>query len=238
MPLRPCLRCSEELGAHRLLKHHHRTSYPVPLSHIIDPDPTGRRAADLRAHLSTSSRLPLPCPPSCPPFPSFPQVDLDTIDLSNLNRQFLFRKPDISKPKALVAAATAKQFNPHVHIDARHANIKDKEFDVNWVKTFKLVFGALDNLGQYALSVRERQQETRTSSGGRPDELTRPNPPFTLRHLLTPSRYLPDARRHVNKLCISAGVPLMESGTAGYLGQVRPIVKVSTTRRFANESLC
>jgi ubiquitin-like 1-activating enzyme E1 B len=30
-----------------------------------------------------------------------------------------------------------------------------------------------------------------------------------------------DARRHVNRLCVAAGVPLVESGTAGYVGQVR-----------------
>ena len=35
-----------------------------------------------------------------------------------------------------------------------------------------------------------------------------------------------DARRHVNKLCLAAGVPLVESGTAGYYGQVQPILKV------------
>lgn len=29
-----------------------------------------------------------------------------------------------------------------------------------------------------------------------------------------------EARRHVNRLCLAAGVPLVESGTAGYLGQV------------------
>jgi ubiquitin-like 1-activating enzyme E1 B len=29
-----------------------------------------------------------------------------------------------------------------------------------------------------------------------------------------------DARRHVNRLCLAAGIPLVESGTAGYLGQV------------------
>ena len=29
-----------------------------------------------------------------------------------------------------------------------------------------------------------------------------------------------DARRHVNRLCLAANVPLVESGTAGYLGQV------------------
>lgn len=35
-----------------------------------------------------------------------------------------------------------------------------------------------------------------------------------------------DARRHVNRLCVSAGVPLIESGTQGYLGQVTPMQKV------------
>jgi hypothetical protein len=29
-----------------------------------------------------------------------------------------------------------------------------------------------------------------------------------------------DARRHVNRMCLAAGVPLVESGTTGYLGQV------------------
>jgi ubiquitin-like 1-activating enzyme E1 B len=29
-----------------------------------------------------------------------------------------------------------------------------------------------------------------------------------------------EARRHVNRMCLSAGVPLIESGTEGYLGQV------------------
>ena len=32
-----------------------------------------------------------------------------------------------------------------------------------------------------------------------------------------------EARRHVNRLCLSAGVPLVESGTEGYLGQVPQI---------------
>lgn len=29
-----------------------------------------------------------------------------------------------------------------------------------------------------------------------------------------------EARRHVNRLCLAAGTPLVESGTEGYLGQV------------------
>jgi len=35
-----------------------------------------------------------------------------------------------------------------------------------------------------------------------------------------------DARRHVNKMCMASKVPLVESGTAGYLGQVQPLLKV------------
>lgn len=35
-----------------------------------------------------------------------------------------------------------------------------------------------------------------------------------------------EARRHVNKMCLAANVPLIESGTTGFNGQVQVIVKV------------
>ena len=35
------------------------------------------------------------------------------------------------------------------------------------------------------------------------------------------------ARRHVNHMCLFAGVPLIESGTTGFNGQVQAIEKVS-----------
>ena len=81
---------------------------------------------------------------------------------------------------AQVAKGTAGKFNPNVKIEAHHANIKDPQFNVDWFKSFVIVFNALDNL---------------------------------------------DARRHVNKMCIAAEVPLIESGTTGFNGQVQPIRK-------------
>lgn len=35
------------------------------------------------------------------------------------------------------------------------------------------------------------------------------------------------ARRHVNRLCLASNVPLIESGTAGYLGQISVHLKVT-----------
>ncbi|KAI1313827.1 E1 ubiquitin-activating protein uba2 [Mortierella claussenii] len=116
-------------------------------------------------------------------FKNIEVIDLDTIDLSNLNRQFLFQKHHIKKSKAHIAKASALAFNPNVNIDSRHQNIKEQEFSVDWFKSFDLVMNALDNL---------------------------------------------DARRHVNKMCLAANVPLIESGTAGYLGQVTVIKKDQT----------
>lgn len=75
-------------------------------------------------------------------------VDLDTIDLSNLNRQFLFRREHIGKSKAHVAKETALQFNPEANVISYHANIKEKRFDVEWFKSFTIVVNALDNIGE------------------------------------------------------------------------------------------
>ena len=102
-------------------------------------------------------------------------VDLDTIDVSNLNRQFLFRKKNVGQSKSLIAKESVLRFNPAVKMTAHHGNVKDGDkFNVAFVKKFTVVANALDNVG---------------------------------------------ARRHVNCLCVKAGVPLVESGSTGYLGQ-------------------
>lgn len=46
------------------------------------------------------------------------QIDLDTIETSNLNRQFLFRRKHVGQSKAQVAAQVVQAFAPAAHIKA------------------------------------------------------------------------------------------------------------------------
>jgi ubiquitin-like 1-activating enzyme E1 B len=73
-------------------------------------------------------------------------IDLDTIDVSNLNRQFLFRTHHVGKPKAIVAREIALSFNPNVKITAHHGNIKSSQFGIDYFEQFALVMNALDNV--------------------------------------------------------------------------------------------
>ncbi|KAG7248348.1 hypothetical protein CRUP_031730, partial [Coryphaenoides rupestris] len=107
-------------------------------------------------------------------------IDLDTIDVSNLNRQFLFQKKHVGKSKAQVAKESVLQFCPSANITAYHDSIMNPDYNVEFFRNFVLVMNALDNRA---------------------------------------------ARNHVNRMCLAADIPLIESGTAGYLGQVTVIKK-------------
>eukprot|EP00592_Proboscia_alata_P018982 CAMPEP_0194405836 /NCGR_PEP_ID=MMETSP0176-20130528/4162_1 /TAXON_ID=216777 /ORGANISM="Proboscia alata, Strain PI-D3" /LENGTH=734 /DNA_ID=CAMNT_0039204807 /DNA_START=38 /DNA_END=2242 /DNA_ORIENTATION=+ len=117
-------------------------------------------------------------------------IDLDTIDVSNLNRQFLFRSSHVGKPKCVVAAQAAMDMCPYKDAKyiAHHGNVKDStRFPPRFFQKFKLCLNALDNI---------------------------------------------DARRHVNRACLAASLPLIEAGTTGYLGQTTVISKEAGTECF------
>lgn len=73
-------------------------------------------------------------------------VDLDTIDLSNLNRQFLFRQKDIKKPKSAIAVNAVQSFS-NSKLKPYQDNIMDTNvFPLHWFQQFDIIFNALDNL--------------------------------------------------------------------------------------------
>uniref|UniRef100_A0A1A9W1J3 THIF-type NAD/FAD binding fold domain-containing protein n=1 Tax=Glossina brevipalpis TaxID=37001 RepID=A0A1A9W1J3_9MUSC len=76
-------------------------------------------------------------------FPDTEIIDLDTIDLSNLNRQFFFIH--VGKSKARVARESALQFNPDMKIKAYHDSIIGTDYGVNFFRNFNVVLNALDN---------------------------------------------------------------------------------------------
>ena len=71
-------------------------------------------------------------------------IDMDTIDLSNLNRQFLFRTGDIGKSKAQVAAKFIMERIPSVQVDSHFCKIQD--FDADFYSQFTLIICGLDSV--------------------------------------------------------------------------------------------
>uniref|UniRef100_A0A673L9R5 E1 ubiquitin-activating enzyme n=1 Tax=Sinocyclocheilus rhinocerous TaxID=307959 RepID=A0A673L9R5_9TELE len=76
-------------------------------------------------------------------------TDMDTIEKSNLNRQFLFRPWDVTKMKSETAAAAVKQMNPSIRITGHQNRVgpdTEKIYDDDFFESLDGVTNALDNV--------------------------------------------------------------------------------------------
>ncbi|KAF8529570.1 NEDD8 activating enzyme [Hysterangium stoloniferum] len=71
-------------------------------------------------------------------------IDMDTIDISNLNRQFLFRPADVGRPKAIVAAEFVMKRVAGVKVTPYHGKIQDK--DHAYYMQFNIIICGLDSV--------------------------------------------------------------------------------------------
>ena len=74
-------------------------------------------------------------------------IDMDTIELTNLNRQFLFRASDVGRPKAEVAAEFVNKRVPGCNVTPYCANImKTTDEQPEFYKSFSMIISGLDNI--------------------------------------------------------------------------------------------
>jgi ubiquitin-like 1-activating enzyme E1 B len=143
-------------------------------------------------------------------------VDLDTIDVSNLNRQFLFRKSHVGMSKSKVAAQAALKFlEDDVEEDVHNADDSPKKGRRTSPRKKEQ-----PRAKQVKCKITDYQGNIMTSQFG---------VKFFLQFdLVLNALDNAEARRYVNRICISLNIPLVESGTGGYTGQVKPIVRGHT----------
>ena len=71
-------------------------------------------------------------------------IDMDTIDVTNLNRQFLFRNEDVGASKAETAARRVRERVRGCSVTPHHGRIEDKQDD--WYRQFDIIALGLDSL--------------------------------------------------------------------------------------------
>ena len=76
-------------------------------------------------------------------------TDMDHIEKSNLNRQFLFRNGDIGTSKSYIASIKAKEMNPHINIvsqDNKVCHDTIGKYNYEFFNNLDCVTNALDNV--------------------------------------------------------------------------------------------
>ena len=85
----------------------------------------------------------------CGPNGSVTVTDNDNIEVSNLNRQFLFRQPDVGSSKSATACAKAKAMNPEFNVTTHQAYVGPETEDLfhdDFWESLDFIVNAVDNI--------------------------------------------------------------------------------------------
>eukprot|EP01054_Gregarina_sp_Poly1_P000906 Gregarina_sp_Poly_1__905@NODE_1217_length_4752_cov_23_215795_g680_i3_p2_GENE_NODE_1217_length_4752_cov_23_215795_g680_i3NODE_1217_length_4752_cov_23_215795_g680_i3_p2_ORF_typecomplete_len382_score36_33ThiF/PF00899_21/3_4e45UAE_UbL/PF14732_6/0_00022E2_bind/PF08825_10/0_00023_NODE_1217_length_4752_cov_23_215795_g680_i32091354 len=130
-------------------------------------------------------------------------VDMDTLELSNLNRQILFRDEDVGKFKAEVAAARINaRLGKSLGVHVTNYNQKIQDFPLSFFRQFNSVIAGLDNI------------EARRFLNG------------ALCQLIQANRNAETGNLEVDP---SSVIPLVDGGTEGFFGHCRLIIPGSSS---------
>lgn len=155
-------------------------------------------------------------------------IDPDVVELSNLNRQTLYREPDLGRPKVEAAVTTLRALNSDVTVTGERREVRGPEDLAELLAT-----GAReDRAGLAATGVREDRAGLAVSD--RRDDLAKPvavkgphgpaepvasrRPGSLAYDLLVLAADRPDeVRRWANRVCLAVGLPWVEAGYRGPL---------------------
>jgi ubiquitin-activating enzyme E1 C len=166
-------------------------------------------------------------------------VDMDTIDVSNLNRQFLFRTQDVGQPKAVVAARKVEARVEGCSVTAHHARIED--LPASFYAGFTAIVLGLDSLEarrymngvvcgmlgfeDAAAAPEEEEEEEEEEEGGTAGAADTDAPPGAKRRRSSPAAAAHPRRDPPPPTVDLATVkPVIDGGTEGFKGHARVIL--------------
>ena len=160
-------------------------------------------------------------------FHSITVVDLDTIDVSNLNRQLLFRSHHVGQAKCTIAAQVAQNM---ILMSSSSSQVQQDQQEQLLAKTTTTKTTAMTH---------NDGGDKNSKNNDKKNKNNKVDYQAILGYVCDTSIFHVQfiqgfdlvlnaldnltARRRVNRLCLAAHVPLIEAGTTGYLGQVNVI---------------